>query len=477
MHILSGAEVPPFNKDFVRNVLRMGHGLIVADDQKIRFIFAHLSVKEFFENRADFSCEHAHAVAAEACLSLYSRADFAELRSQGFRSYAWKHISRHCQKAGILRNGPKLQSLMHGFLLEQGLSNAFELWHRDSHADGKMGIDQETIRCWSEPPLPLFMVCVYGFEEYVEHLILHREEILLAKNSWDETPLEVATEYGSYNIVKALYKCSSSARISPIKPESWIQNAARCKDFSSWCYVVDHTPNEVSKTALTLPAGNPTLGTLMVARLLENMTAIDTETLDDLFRTCASLATVDMVLSHPVATVITNSILEAAVQNPTLNPELIDHVLSIAPYLRVTDACFALAFHAKKCWTYSTSSVLARVIKKLLSHHSRSEITEEIVCGAILFSSDYDIDCLDQLIELSLVGCITEDILAAAVMGFFVSRAHVHTYLLDHPRGIKISQQIVRTAISNGSLGSRDEVRKVLTRPECPPVSEEPSML
>ena len=471
VHILSGAQVPPFNKNFVRNILKMGHGLIVAEDETTRFIFAHLSVKEFFESRSDFSCEHAHALAAEACLSLYFRADFEERPLRGFRLYACRFVGRYCQKAGALRKSSKLRLLMQNFLLEEGSNNAFKLWTQDIFNtkslvdswsyDKELKCGHELTKCRSEPPLPLFMVCFYDFEEFVEPLILHREESLGAENYCYERPLEVATMYGSYNIVKALYESGSSARISPIRGEQWIRKAAQeCQDLSIWSFVLDHTPREMSKAAITSVAQNSTLGIVTIPRILGNMTKLDARTLEDFLEVCTSLTMVHMVLNHPTRTAITISTLEAAVQNHHINPELTGLILSMAPYLRVTDLCFARARR-------SVDQGIG-VMQKLLSHHSRCQISEEVVCKVIEDIFEDDVYFCDQLINHSMIDCITEDMRAAAVTDRGYDITAIQAYLLSHHRGAELSQQIVQRA-----LLSKHQFCALLTRPECPPVSEE----
>ena len=470
VHILNGTQEPPYTKEFARNVLKMGHGLIVAEKEQGQFVFAHLSVKEFFESNADFSCEPAHALAAEACLSLYFRADFEERPLRSFRVYACRYVGRHCQKSGALRKSSKLRWLMRDFLLKEGSNNAFRLWTQDISTtareidlwtyDKESKCGHELMKCHSEPPLPLFMVCFYAFEEFVEPLILQRKESLGAENYYHERPLEVATMYGSYNIVKALYESASSARISPVRGEEWIRKAAQeCHDLNIWSFVLDHTPCEMSKNAIISVAQNSTLGMVTIPRILGNMTELDAQTFEGFIKYCTSLAIADMVLNHPTRTAITISTLEAAVTNGWINPELTNLILSMAPYLRVTDRCFARAI----CNVGQDTSVM----EKLLNHHSRCGISEEIVCKVIEYILEDDLYFCDQLIDHCMIDCITEDMLAAAVTDREYQR-DIQTYLLDHPRGSKVGQQIVQKA-----LLSKHQCRALLIRPECPPVSDE----
>ena len=474
VHILSGAQVPPFSKGFVRNILKMGRGLIVGENRWPLFIFAHLSVKEFFESRPDFNSEHAHALAAEACLSLYFRADFEERPVRTFRSYAVQNLGKHCQKAGALRRSPKLRLLLKNFLLEYGSNNASELWNQDGLSkDVGEGYhwpqEHENPHCHSEPALSLFIVCVYGLEEFVEPLILHKQKILRAENSMGYRPLEVATIYEYYDIVIALYEAATLARKSPVRGKEWIKIAAQCKDLKLWSFVVDHTPNENLKSAIESVARNSTLGMVMIPRILGSITELDARTLEAFLGDCTSLAMVDMVLNHPAGTTMTTSMLEAAVQNQSINPELTSLILSMAPYLRVTGLCFVLAFYGKHL-SDSRSSFLDGVIKNLLSHHSRSEITEEVVCKAIDFSSKDEVGCLEQLLNHSLLDCISEDMLSAVLAS---ANIEILTYFLDHPRAAKISQQIVQRAISQTEYYPNPVISTLLTRPGCPPVSEE----
>ncbi len=140
-------------------ILKMGRGLIVKElTSRPRFVFAHLSVKEFFEKRTEYSGECAHAVAAEACLEAYLKLDPSLPKTSFTSRYANTHLGRHCMKSGSLRQKPKLRALMEKFLLEDGPNSAFEKWNRDSCHSGGLelapGTHKERGRCVSRPALP-----------------------------------------------------------------------------------------------------------------------------------------------------------------------------------------------------------------------------------------------------------------------------------------------------------------------------------
>ena len=54
------------------NILDLCNNLVIVDDETGIFRFAHLSVREYLENRPEYSTEHMHVLAARRCLRALS---------------------------------------------------------------------------------------------------------------------------------------------------------------------------------------------------------------------------------------------------------------------------------------------------------------------------------------------------------------------------------------------------------------------
>lgn len=364
---------------------------------------------------------------------------------------------------------------MRTFLLREGSDDAFELWNRDSVRNGvgtAGGTLDEKRNCQSRPGIPLFMVCVYNFEEFVKPMIFQEERFQRMENYYSQRPLEVATYYGHYDTMVTLYERAFAASKCSIRSDKWLEAAAECGNLDVWSFVVDHASGQISQRAIVRAVEHPILGTAMLEKVLGNVIELDAETLDGLLKRCSSLVTLEMVLNRHTVTKksnMTNAMLKAAVQNPFINPDLTNLILSEGQYLRVTDLCFVLAIWGPYPPS-STSTSKAGVVKKLLSHHLRAEVSEEVVCKVGQHSSTHDVHCLEQLIEHCPIEGISEDMLLAAATNVYGDDATILRFLSDHPRGIKISRQVVHWTLPSWRYNS---IVLLLSRFDCPQVLEE----
>lgn len=370
---------------------------------------------------------------------------------------------------------------MKEFFLPQDSNDAFQRWNQDCFKiDTEMapGTYEERVRCQSRPGLPLFMICVYGFDEFVEPMIENREHIFHAENSFGERPLEVAALSENFDTMVLLYNAASSAHLSTIRAEKWLEAAAQSHNLDIWNFAVKHIPNIRSKSAMVEAARNPVYGKAMVkaarnpvhgkemvSSLLETIIDINEEVLAEILKGCASFEISDMILAHFSPVRFTESMVEAAVQNLSINPELTEMILSKGQDLRVSEFCILTAF----CELYSSSSTRVAVLKALLSHSIRCEISEEMICKIASLSPKENFECLDLLLQYCLTDRITEDCLVAATMGGHAEPT-VLKFFLNHALDHKISQQVLQSAMQSPT---GDRITMLLSRPECPSLLEE----
>lgn len=451
-------------------ILKMAKGLIITkESKKDLFVFSHLSVREFLEKRVEFSGENAHVVAAEACLKAYIRSNCSSIRCNNFRSYALTYLGRHCKKSGTLRQEPRLRSLLERFLAEDS-NDAFERWNRDcfhTYGETAPGTCAERRVCQSLPCTPLFMVCFYGFVEFVKPTIRGKDRVLYAENIFKERPLEVAARNQNYDVMELVYHAASSTDPSSIRAEEWLVAAAQSCNLDIWNFAVEHVPYVSFDRLLAEAANTPVHGKEMVSSLLNNITNIKHEVLEIVFHRCASFEILDIILAHSPSFKFTESILVAAAQNLFINPELTEMVLSDGQDLRVSEDCILSAIYLSR---FTVPSITA-VFKALLNHPNRCKISEEMICKMARTVSSEGIEGLDLLIQHCSTDCITDDMLAAAVENSN-TRPFVLEFFLSHALGHTITQQVLQEAITNRS-DTYSRVTTLLSRAECPPVLEE----
>ena len=448
-------------------ILSMGRGLIISEDHRLwsshrrsHFAFAHLSVREFFESRPDFNGEPAHAIAAEACLKFFLRFDRKYVEYSDFRQYASDYLGQHCAMSGKKRQESRLQDLMQEFLLPRDSNVAFARW-QDSY--GTFLSPYKELGVLSPSGLPLFMICVYGFDEFVDPAIEQSKSALFAENLHQHRPLEAAARAGNLVTMRLVYNAASSGNRSPIRAEKWLVAAAESDNLNIWNFVLEHIQDVPVQIAVIKAAQAQKNGKEMVYSLLEDPNDIDEEMLIEILPCCASFDTLDLILPKSYMPRFTERMLEAAVLNPTLNPALVKRVLTEGQKLRVSATSILMAFQ-------SSSKNKASVMEALLNQNPRCEISEEVVYNAVRHSIDTDIALLSLLLEHCSMGQITEDCLIASATN--PSNANNAFQLcLERSRSPMISQQVLQSTFTE--CYSRTRRKSFLSQPDCPSLPDE----
>ncbi|KAL8905267.1 MAG: hypothetical protein Q9207_002738 [Kuettlingeria erythrocarpa] len=456
-------------------ILKMGRGLIVKDSAyPPRFVFAHLSVKEFFEKRTEYSGEHAHAVAAEVCLEAYLKLDPSLPRERFRVGYANAHLGRHCIKSGSLRQKPKLRAQMEKFLLEHGPGSAFEKWNHDSYRSAvemTPGTHKERMMCVSRPALPLFMICVYGYDEFVVPAIQKEDDVHYAQNYYGERPMEVAAFYGNYSTLKLLHDATSLLPKSPIRPRELIASAAKSRNLDIWRFAMRHIPVIPFKSAITEAVRSSEFGRGMLCSLLHNTVEVHPEDLTEILVHCASLDILDIILNRFPIKRFTEEMLNAAVQNQSISQGLVKMILSKEPNIRVTETSILSASRG----LCGLQKKRTDVMKILLAHPKRCEITEEIVYRVIEASKEQDdVECLEVLLQNCSVEHVTEEWLAAAARLPLLYVLEWFKYLLDHPCNNKITLRSLQKAIVHmDDHANHHSLTLLSSRSGCPQLLDE----
>ena len=224
-----------------------GNFIIVTNSGSVRF--AHRSVKEFLtrillpgSRSFDFTISNAHAQVAETCLSfLVSFEDASKWASlptnpheeavglslTGFEMYACFFWAAHCEKAMTDGSAVKLAlEFVHLF-------DKFVFLKRDTLRRGQVMIAGPAFQKWtsllwrvfrtdsnpgdpirhrledsiSDPPLPLFAACIWGFTDKVR-LMLRRGQLVNARNCRGKSCLYLACENGHGELVSTIMKHS-----------------------------------------------------------------------------------------------------------------------------------------------------------------------------------------------------------------------------------------------------------------------------
>ncbi|KAH7076544.1 hypothetical protein BKA63DRAFT_510284 [Paraphoma chrysanthemicola] len=189
----TGQEVGPVSTSLVIDIC---HNFVVLDPQLDTFRFAHLSVREFLEQRPEYYPQKVHCFAARVCLSIAtvpcSRAD-ATSKNLGsaveipiaFSEYADIYWAKHCQFVGSGRSTGHLKLALARFLSQSDQMNSCtSLWidrlFQYSSRDFWISSDSDWMKLLTyvlqeygmlKTSVALLLCCVFDFEEQLQDII------------------------------------------------------------------------------------------------------------------------------------------------------------------------------------------------------------------------------------------------------------------------------------------------------------------
>ena len=193
-------------------LLAMCFNFIVHDDSVGTFRFAHLSVREYLESKANYEASLNHATAAFCCLSyltLPPKRDQAP--SRGFR-YAYFYWGLHSASSGKRRLEGELQELFRKFLGSlQNPSPYFVRWNEElsvalpERSPGSDELSDHILNCMrSTPANSIFAASAWGFPEILETEVGFDPVILEAANLNGETALILSSRYHQRDFLRLL---------------------------------------------------------------------------------------------------------------------------------------------------------------------------------------------------------------------------------------------------------------------------------
>ncbi|OCL07799.1 hypothetical protein AOQ84DRAFT_389280 [Glonium stellatum] len=221
----SGKSVSLASKDLV---LKICNNFIVFDSQLDTFRFAHLSVREFLEQRPAYNNSTINALAAEICLwtLLSTSSNFAteelllqlgwhtntsQARLGKLRIYADIYWAAHCKSARGERSSGRLKMALKHILSGGGeASSSITQWNDrlwrgllsvrwlvEARWDVRMALEDTVPTANSALFAGLLIACAFDFEEYIEDMVGRAVLTIQCVNTQGRSPLHVAARNGS----------------------------------------------------------------------------------------------------------------------------------------------------------------------------------------------------------------------------------------------------------------------------------------
>ena len=201
--------------------------LVVMDDLGV-FHFAHLSVREYFENLDSYSPNLNHEMALHRCLDVYlrlndqSRPHMHAEADQKLKSYAsmyWPLHYEHLESSGI---SDDLESKLREFLFgRDGTSLAYQDWTFDAWNRSlyrvTLGSTEVRLDCTDthrhklgsiSDASPLFLACCFGWSWIVKDLVTYNREVGTYRNQKGESACYLAAWWGHESVLQTLIDMS-----------------------------------------------------------------------------------------------------------------------------------------------------------------------------------------------------------------------------------------------------------------------------
>ncbi|KAI5202583.1 hypothetical protein E4T39_04622 [Aureobasidium subglaciale] len=208
LEAVSQPEERTITRDEVLDVCR---GLIVADDETETFRFAHLSIQEFLQEKAEYTQDALHTFAALRCLEefesprqdLYDEKNQPNPNSECFYAYAVVYLMSHI---GMIRERDvTLSAGIGAFLVNE---DAFAAWNRDSLESKERQDSDRSIDEFGEPclngrkPSPSLIIARFGLLEMVDEQSTDTDWRYPSTSG--DSPIHVSSHYGHLEIVQWL---------------------------------------------------------------------------------------------------------------------------------------------------------------------------------------------------------------------------------------------------------------------------------
>jgi ankyrin repeat protein len=193
----------------IEELLDICCNLIVLDESLDTFRMAHLSVREYFEQKSDFDKITVNSLAAESCIDTLMASDGIDEGFRDFKFYATISWPEHCQE--ISSDGPQgaLAAKMKLFLFENGeASTFFKQWvariHNEVHywPDLKRAQRRKLEDSGTLPPTPQFVASSYGLSWILKEMVKYKSFDRDIRVRCGDTGFNLASIWGYKSIVE-----------------------------------------------------------------------------------------------------------------------------------------------------------------------------------------------------------------------------------------------------------------------------------
>ena len=222
----SAYQRPPTLSISRDDMLDLCFNFVVHDAGLNVFRFSHLSVREYLERTKQYQLEKCHAFAAEYCLRtltsglsinqthlndhencvIHSLAGYS-----GVDEYVCIYWPHHLKQSGVHRHLEPLKTLFCALTMEQQTTSSyFSRWNEKAsllqddiwiHNSSQYSRENFVI---SFPSDPVFVACVWGFEELLHWRVTIDTRSLDVQNRFQMTALHVTCHFGNVEAARML---------------------------------------------------------------------------------------------------------------------------------------------------------------------------------------------------------------------------------------------------------------------------------
>jgi hypothetical protein len=204
----------------LEQVVAACRNLILHDKKLDTLRFAHLSVRDYLEKQPEFAASENEAVAAERCLDVVS-ATYSGVHVKGQRlkqnldlqTYASLFWPSHYQKTSNVNVSDRLErKLFRFFFRGSDASDSFKRWASTigaQLASGVVDVPRDLCQLTQQPSTTAFAACILGLPRMLAHIGQLKPEDLDKRTATGKSLLELATEYGQFEVVELLLNPSS----------------------------------------------------------------------------------------------------------------------------------------------------------------------------------------------------------------------------------------------------------------------------
>ncbi|CAO2655499.1 Nn.00g043020.m01.CDS01 [Neocucurbitaria sp. VM-36] len=424
------------------HVLKACSSFVVFDSHSQTFRLAHLSVREFLEQK-EYESSVTHAFAAEVCLwtilstnpdpptiaflaklGWYVKADSTVI--DAFSSYSDAHWIDHCQIAGNDRKSGRLKMILGHFISTNAEASPIALWElrlprRWKRFFKRLELNHEML---SDIPPALISSCSFDFPEIIRDYV----DEVYSKQAIREL-LNASIRSGSCRSLEALVQ---KFRPDVLITEDMMQQAAMHETRS----------NELMSVIFDY-FGEESL----------NITEKVIEAAADNWKDGPKL--MELLLAHSVEKIpVTLGMVHAAAQNPRTGEAVMKLLITHCVFDITEEIIMVVAKYS------SNIGIMEYLLRQF---GDKFYVTERILVAA-----SENMGHAHELLELLLKNChsgfeITEDVLKAAAGNIWCGQRVMEVLLDCGGSGVKITEQVLKKVAGKEGF-DREELLELLIR-------------